>query len=242
MTLPATHVVAANHQLAGCQVDVEPPQREELGPSQSGDHHEPDQRAPVLVLSPSSGDDTTGLLDSGRVRLWHRLAGFLRDQRRVRLDPFPPHRGRQRRADREVHMADRRRRQRPALVRRTFDHRAAHLAAVMLGITCRWRPARRSAVPDDPAVMRPSGPVVYREPPVAAGSAPAQLGVEVLQHLGRDLAEGYVAERRLDVEPRVRLVALPGVRLDLVDPQPGVEGSTERRAGPRLLLGLHLGA
>jgi hypothetical protein len=76
---------------------------------------------------------------------------------------------------------------------------------------------------------------------VQSCSAPAQLGVEVLQHLGGDLAHRHVAERGLDVLADVGLVALPGVVLDLVYPQPGVQRGTEGRSGPGLLLGVDLG-
>ena len=75
---------------------------------------------------------------------------------------------------------------------------------------------------------------------VAQRPAAAQLGIEVLQDLGGDLANGYGAERGLDVLAAVRLVSLAGVLLDLVHLQPRVERKTERGLGLGVLLGLDL--
>jgi hypothetical protein len=49
-------------------------------------------------------------------------------------------------------------------------------------------------------------------------TGPTQLSVELLKQSRGDLADGHVAQRRLDVVPRVGLVTLPGVLLDLMDP------------------------
>ena len=109
----------------------------------------------------------------------------------IRLDTVPPHRGRQSGADREVHMADRQAWQRSTLMRRALDRRAARLIAVVLGVAGRRRATGRPTVPPDhPALVGLVGSVVDGGAAVAAGPTPSQLGVEVLQHLGRDLAEG----------------------------------------------------
>ena len=73
-------------------------------------------------------------------------------------------------------------------------------------------------MPDDPALVWLVGPVVDSWTTVAPQTAPAQLGVELLKQPCRDLADGHVTQRRLDVFPRVGVVSLPGVLLDLMDP------------------------
>lgn len=96
-------------------------------------------------------------------------------------------------------------------------------------------------MPDDSALVRSFDAVIHREPAVATDPAPAQLGVEVLEHLRCDLADRHVAERGLDVKPGVLHVALQRVLLDLVHPHPHVEGRSERRARPGMLRLVDLG-
>ena len=84
---------------------------------------------------------------------------------------------------------------------------------------------------DHSAVMRAVHPVLDERAPVAAGSASSQLRVELLQHLRRDLADGEVTHNRLDVPPRVRLIAGERVGLGGVDSQPGVERLAQRCIG-----------
>jgi hypothetical protein len=73
-------------------------------------------------------------------------------------------------------------------------------------------------MPDDTALVRLIRPVVDSKVAVAPQTAPTQLSVELLKQPRGDLADGHVAQRRLDVVARVSLVTLPGVLLDLMDP------------------------
>jgi len=82
---------------------------------------------------------------------------------------------------------------------------------------------------DHTALVRLVRSVVHGGTAITAGSTPSQLGVEILQHLRRDLADGHLAERRLDLLPGVGLVPLPGVLLDLVHPQPRIQCHAQSR-------------
>jgi hypothetical protein len=103
-----------------------------------------------------------------------------------------------------------------------------------------WWATRWPAVPYDPALVWLVGPVVDSWTAVAPQTAPAQLGVELLEQPCRDLTDGHLTQRRLDVFPRVGLIALSGVLLDFMDPQPRVDGRTECRLGPGVLLRVDL--
>jgi hypothetical protein len=121
-------------------------------------------------------------------------------------------------ADREMDMPDRRCGQRLAPVWRAFDHRTAHRGAVVRWMPTRWPATGWPAVPDDTTLVRFVRPVVDSEMAVAPQTAPTQVSVELLKQPRGDLADGHVAQRRLDVVARVGLVALPCVLLDLMDP------------------------
>lgn len=99
---------------------------------------------------------------------------------------------------------------------------------------------RPAAVPDCLALVRVRNPVLDRRPAIAADPAATQLGAELLQHLGGDLADRHVAEGGGDVVADTPLVSPAGGRLDLMDTQPRVQRRAEGgfRAGVALLVDL----
>jgi hypothetical protein len=74
-----------------------------------------------------------------------------------------------------------------------------------------------------------------RGPAVAVVPAAAQLGVEGVQHLGVDLADGAPADRqRVDVLARVPLQRLLGAPLEVGIRQMHLDELAQRRVGPRM--------
>src|SRR5690606_23006728 len=178
------NIVAAHGDVPGGEVHVAPAQREHLGAPHAGHHDQPNQRSPRLVLTPRRVDDPGCLLDCrrGRLRRWlPRLARYLG---RVRIDPLPPDRGRERAAEHEVNLRDRRVAQWPALVRTALQDLAAGLGTVVRRIATSGRAAWRSAVPDLAALVLAVDAVLDERPTVAPRPAPAKLGVELLEHAG----------------------------------------------------------
>jgi hypothetical protein len=84
-----------------------------------------------------------------------------------------------------------------ASMRLTYQRRAACLSAVM-GTT--------APVSDGIALMGSDDAVVDGDSAVTANPTATKLGVKLLKHLGRDLADGHLAQRRLDVPSDVCLV------------------------------------
>jgi hypothetical protein len=190
-----THVVPSDRQDAGVKVDVRPAQREELSAAHAGHHHQPDQRAPVIVLRPRSVDDPGGLRHCRRLGLRRRRAWLSRNDRRVRGDPSPANSCSEHAADREVDATHRRASQRLALVLPALDDPAALLRAVVRWIAGRGRSTWRALVLHRPALMRAVGAVLHEWAPLAPRTAPAQVGVELLQHFSGHPTDGNVAER-----------------------------------------------
>ena len=209
----ALHVRLAHLDRGGIEVDPIPAQRGELAAADPGHHHQPDQRAPVLVLVERRVHDPAGLLGRRRVGHRRRLTRPASGLGRVRRDPAPPDRGRQRRAEDRVDLPNRRRRQRPADV---------GTATV-------------------PALVRLLGDVLDERPARAPAATAPQLGVEPLQNVGLHAAERQGAERRPDVPRDVAGVAVARRLLDLGGRQPLVERVAEggsRAGGP---VGVDLG-
>lgn len=103
------------------------------------------------------------------------------------------------------------------------------------------RPSRAAFMTDDAALMLCRCAVVDGRLAITAPDPTAtKVGVELLEHLRGHLADQHVAEYRVEVQPGVALVALPGVLIDLVDPQPLLHRDAERRLGSsvRLLVNL----
>jgi hypothetical protein len=234
------HVVPPHCHHAAVEVDVGPAQCEQLGPAHAGHHHQPDERAPVVVLRPRRLHDARCLCDRRWIRLRGRLPRLASPDGRVVSDPFPTLGGGQHAADREVDAADRCRSERTALVRQTLDNPAARLVAVVRRVTDDRRPARGTTVLDDPALVRLARAVLDERLAVTACAAPAQLGVELLEQPRRHLADRLVAEGREDVHAGVQLVAGVGGCLDFVRPKPGLHGRPERGLRPRLTLLVNL--
>jgi hypothetical protein len=123
----------------------------------------------------------------------------------------------------------------------TLDDTAPRGSAIMRRIT-RVRPASgRAAMLHDAALMLAIDAVLDERAPGAANSAPAQLRVELLQHLRGDLADRHATECRLDVPADVRLVPAQRVICRVVNLQPGVKRLAQGGPGPRGALLVDLG-
>jgi hypothetical protein len=132
--LGGADVAAADLQRAGLEVDVSPAESKQLGAAEAGDHHEPDEGAPGLVLLPRGGRDAAGLLDGRWARLWRGLPRRPRDVGGVGLDPLPPDGGGEGAAEHVVDLHDGGLGEGLALVRAALQHRATGGDAVVLGI------------------------------------------------------------------------------------------------------------
>ena len=126
-------------------------------------------------------------------------------------------------------------------MRLALDDGAAGLGAVVVLVTAGRRSARWLAVADHAALVRTVCAVVDPRAAVAAVSAAAKIGVELLQQPCRDLSYRLVAQGGSDVQPEVRLVALPRGRIDLVDLQPFLDRRPQRALRAGMPLGVDLG-
>lgn len=194
-----------------------------------------------LVLSPRGVRDPRGVGNAGWVWLWRRDARLTGNRGWVAGDPSRALSGRQDAAHGEVEAADRGRRQRPALVGLALQHDAAGLGAAVRRVAGCRGPTRRATMFHDAALMVALDAVLDPRATVTADSAAAQLGVERIQNVGRDAADRLVTERRVEVHPRVVLVALARRLLDVEHPQPRVHRNAEAGFGLRRPLVVNLG-
>src|SRR5262249_10329424 len=149
------YIIAADVDHATVEVDAEPSECENLGPTHAGDHDQPDEGAPVVVLVPGSGDDPRCLGRGWRVGVGRPLPRLAGDARRVRLDPAPPHGGRHGAANGDVHLPDRCRGQWRTHVRLALGDLATHRRAVVLRIAGSRTPTRRTAMLHDATLVWP---------------------------------------------------------------------------------------
>jgi hypothetical protein len=84
-------------------------------------------------------------------------------------------------------------------------------------------------------------PMVHGRPAVAEISAAAQLGVELLQNLGRHLANGEVADSWLNVSPEGRFVSATCALFHVMHSQPRLDGGIKGRFGRCVLLLIDFG-
>jgi hypothetical protein len=213
-------------------------QTEQLGAADTGHHHEPHQRAPVVVLGARRVDDPCRLRHRRRIGLRGQCAGLARDDGGVVGDPAPPRR-RARRGWRSGCGGS----SRPTAACR----RAA-------GTRRPGSPSPHSHAAGSPAAGgRHGGRLCFtsrhscnslvrcsRNGRRSQRATAPQLGVEALQDLGGDPADREVSDRRVEVRAGVLLVTDSHRRLDVVRTQPLVHRRAERRTGLRVLLGVDL--
>ena len=85
------HVVPADGDEASVEVDVLPPQGDELSAPGAKDHRQPEIEAPLLVLLPCSLDKGSGLSSRRRLRVGSRLGPRIGHLGRVkRSSPIAP--------------------------------------------------------------------------------------------------------------------------------------------------------
>jgi hypothetical protein len=205
----ALDVVAPDLQELTVEVHMPPTQGKHLATAHPSGHHQPDQRAPHLVLLPCRSDQDGRLIWSGRVRLrwWHLgSSGRLSD---VDAGPVPSDGGFKGSAEDGVQHEHRGGRQRPAFMRPALD-----LSAVVL-----------------------TGPAMLEErSSVAASAAAAQLSVETLDPLRSELGQRHVTEREADEPVDESGVVVPGIRTELRTGKPFIQQRPEANPGPARLL------
>ena len=177
------------------EIEVHPTQGEDLAAPGAGDQQQPDQQAPLDVFGPRSGHDARRVLRARRVGVRRRHPRLLHRAHRVDRNPSPPDRRRVGAAEHRVALADRRRGQRLAGVRRT----------------------------PLVALVRPRRPVLDERPATAATSAHPELGVELLVRaralLDQD-GQRLITQRRADELLDQRRVREARAALDRVAGQP----------------------
>jgi hypothetical protein len=234
-------IVPTDLEHSALQVRIEPTQRELLRTTDTSDHGQPNKGPPIVVLLPRCGDDSRRICRAWRIGLRCGRTWLASGRGRVRVDPFPAHRGGEGAADDVVNLSDGCRGQRPTGMGLAHDDPAADGGAVMLGMASgRWA-ARSPTMLDRAALMRTIKPMVDLKSAVAPRPTAAQLRVELLEYLSGDSRDGRTFQCWPDVATDVGLVPLASRLVQLGNSQPRVKGRAESRLGARVALLVDLG-
>ena len=215
---PRIGVGALDQQVLLGEVDVGPPDRAQLPAPRPGDQQQPQPQRQVGPVRLGGLQQPHRVPGRGRVPVIAGGPGAGGQVRGVAVHPPPLDRDGERPVQDRVDLVDRRRRGALAPV--------GHAPLVALVV--------RLAVGPAPALA--GRPVVYQARPASAQpAAPAQLGVQLVEHLDAvlDLAQLQPAEHRADDPLDVALVVDRGDQLELGDAQPAVDQVADGGPGLR---------